>query len=223
MPFRFRKTVKLGKGLRLNLSKGGASLSTSRGGKTVSLGKHGVRGTTRIAKGVSYSKAGCVLPALVAILVVIVSCGGAATNPTQPASLATTAPPRTETPLTTTTPRPTTAPTLAPTPAPTAAPTVAPLPSHSVQLTVTSPVRRGSTARADATTTGSSSCTITVTYASGPSSAQGLTPKTANSSGAVSWSWTVGGNTTVGTWPVDVACTSPSGQRAAARATFVVQ
>jgi hypothetical protein len=61
-------------------------------------------------------------------------------------------------------------------------------------------------------------CSITVTYKSGPSSAQGLTQKTADSNGAVTWSWIVGGNTTAGSWPIDVRCGSSS-----ARATFDVQ
>lgn len=99
----------------------------------------------------------------------------------------------------------------------------APAAAHAVSLTVTSPVARGSTATARATTTASSSCTITVTYSSGPSSAQGLGPKAADGAGAVSWSWTVGATTTLGTWPVDVACTSPSGQSATTRAMFTVQ
>lgn len=99
----------------------------------------------------------------------------------------------------------------------------APAAAHAVALTVTSPVARGSTATARATTTASSSCTITVTYSSGASSAQGLGPKAADGAGAVSWSWTVGATTTLGAWPVDVACTSPAGQSATTRATFTVQ
>lgn len=60
-------------------------------------------------------------------------------------------------------------------------------------------------------------------YASGPSRAQGLDPKTADDAGGVTWSWTVGTNTTLGSWPVDVRCTSPGGQSASARQFFVVQ
>lgn len=135
----------------------------------------------------------------------------------------TTRPARTSAPTTAPPPPPTVARTLAPTPAPqTAAPTQPPAVPHSVQLSVTSPVRRGTAARADASTTGGASCTITVTYASGPSGAQGLTPKTAAANGAVSWSWTVGTNTTRGDWPVDVTCTAGS-QRASARQFFTVQ
>jgi micrococcal nuclease len=61
-------------------------------------------------------------------------------------------------------------------------------------------------------------CSIVVTYKSGASTAQGLSPKTSDAAGAVSWSWTIGGNTTLGTWPIDVSC---GGARA--HATFVVQ
>lgn len=48
MPFRFRKSIKIGKGVKLNLSKSG--LSTSLGGKSLSLnlGKRGTRLTTGI-------------------------------------------------------------------------------------------------------------------------------------------------------------------------------
>lgn len=113
---------------------------------------------------------------------------------------------------------------------PTASPTIAtasapmtPAPTHSVTLSVGSPVSRGRTATASAQTSAAASCTITVTYASGPSSAQGLAPKSADGSGTVSWSWTVGTQTTRGSWPVDVRCTSRDGQTASARQLIVVQ
>ncbi|WP_067934464.1 thermonuclease family protein [Alicyclobacillus kakegawensis] len=44
--------------------------------------------------------------------------------------------------------------------------------------------------------------TIEVDYKSGPSKAKGLGPKYANASGLISWTWTVGTNTTRGSWPV---------------------
>jgi len=72
---------------------------------------------------------------------------------------------------------------------------------------LTSPVYQGSNATARVSTTKGASCTITVTYKSGRSSAKGLTRKTASSSGAVSWTWKVGSNTTPGDWPVKVSCT----------------
>jgi hypothetical protein len=45
MGFRYRSSIRLGRGLRIDLSKGGASLSVSRRGATVNLGKRGIRGT----------------------------------------------------------------------------------------------------------------------------------------------------------------------------------
>jgi hypothetical protein len=48
-------------------------------------------------------------------------------------------------------------------------------------------------------------CNITVYYKSGPSEAQGLDPKDADSSGNVSWTWKVGTRTTPGTWRVITA------------------
>lgn len=117
------------------------------------------------------------------------------------------------------TPSPSPRPTVAQTPAPTAAPV-----GHSVVFTfVSSPVSPGRTATASVRTTAGSSCSIVVTYKSGPSTAQGLYPKTADGSGNVSWSWTVGTRTTPGSWPIDVTCTSPSGARASQRAHFEVR
>ncbi len=48
MPFRFRKIISLGKGMRLNLGKTGASFSLGGKGTTVNLGKRGVRTTLGI-------------------------------------------------------------------------------------------------------------------------------------------------------------------------------
>jgi hypothetical protein len=73
-------------------------------------------------------------------------------------------------------------------------------------LSVTSPVPRGGSATVAVQATASASCSITVTYKSGPSSAQGLNPKQAGADGRVSWTWTVGGNTTPGNWPIQVTC-----------------
>ena len=39
---------------------------------------------------------------------------------------------------------------------------------------------------------------------------QGLGPKTTDASGAVAWSWTVGTNTSPGSWPVTVTCGAKS-------------
>ena len=76
---------------------------------------------------------------------------------------------------------------------------------------VSSPVSRGQTATLLATATAGSSCSITVTYKSGPSKAKTLQPKTADSSGHVEWSWKIGSRTIAGTWPIVVKC-APGGE-----------
>ena len=45
MGFRYRSSIRLGKGPRINLGKSGASLSIGRRAATVNLGKRGVRTT----------------------------------------------------------------------------------------------------------------------------------------------------------------------------------
>jgi hypothetical protein len=72
-------------------------------------------------------------------------------------------------------------------------------------VSVTSPVSAGSQATLIAAVPTGTSCSIVVTYKSGPSSAAGLYPKR-SSSGRVSWTWTVGSRTTPGRWPIDVSC-----------------
>jgi hypothetical protein len=44
--------------------------------------------------------------------------------------------------------------------------------------------------------------TIEVDYSSGPSHSTGLEPKTSDSSGNISWTWTVGTRTKTGTYNV---------------------
>ena len=85
-----------------------------------------------------------------------------------------------------------------------------------------SPVGRGSQAALRATTAPGATCTITVVYKSGPSSAAGLASKTAGGSGAVGWTWTVGSRTTTGSWPVTVTC-AKDGASASASAALVVR
>ena len=98
-------------------------------------------------------------------------------------------------------------------------PTTPPPPPLAVRFTsVKSPVSRGGTASVSIATTAGASCSIVVTYKSGPSTAAGLTPRSADGQGAASWSWTVGANTTTGDWPIDVTCNG-----ARAHATFTVQ
>jgi hypothetical protein len=50
-------------------------------------------------------------------------------------------------------------------------------------------------------------CSIDVEYASGSSTAKGLGTKKANSKGAITWKWKVGGRTTPGEWPISIYCT----------------
>jgi competence protein ComEC len=60
------------------------------------------------------------------------------------------------------------------------------------------PTGQGGTATATVRTLPGANCSITVYYASGPSAAAGLLPKTADSVGSVSWSWRVGTRTSPG-------------------------
>jgi micrococcal nuclease len=69
---------------------------------------------------------------------------------------------------------------------------------------------QGNPATATVRTAPDAKCTIDVEYKSGPSHAAGLGPKTASSSGAVSWTWLVGTRTTPGAWPVTVTCSTGS-------------
>src|SRR5262249_3054921 len=96
-------------------------------------------------------------------------------------------------------------------------------PALTVQIvSVTSLVRRNSNATLVVQTAPGAQCAITVTYRSGPSTAAGLDPKTADGAGRVGWTWPVGGNTTPGSWPTEVRC-SAGGQTATGRTAFTVQ
>lgn len=77
-------------------------------------------------------------------------------------------------------------------------------------VSVTSPVRRNSHATLIAKVVTAHRCSITVHYKSGPSHAQGLDPKrpAPGGNGRVYWTWMVGGNTTLGRWPITVSCGS---------------
>lgn len=90
-------------------------------------------------------------------------------------------------------------------------------------LAVTSPRSRGETAIAKAKTVPSADCTITVTYSSNPSAADGLGPKAADGAGDVAWWWTIEPTAPLGSWPVEVTCGSVSGLRAVARAVITVR
>ena len=70
---------------------------------------------------------------------------------------------------------------------------------------VTSPARRNAEASVIARVVPTRRCTIAVLYKSGPSHAQGLSPQRPVH-GYVVWKWRVGGNTTLGRWPIQVNC-----------------
>jgi micrococcal nuclease len=79
-------------------------------------------------------------------------------------------------------------------------------------LSIVSPVPRNGTETVVAQVPPGTTASIEVDYASGPSHAAGLEDKTADSSGKVSWSWHVGGRTTLGSWPVIVSDNGASDQ-----------
>ena len=106
-------------------------------------------------------------------------------------------------PLSPTTPTPTPTPIPIPTATPRPTPKTAPAPLTLEILPVTS-VAPGGEATLRARTAPLAACTITVYYASGPSTAQALDPKPADAAGNVSWTWTVGTNTTPGGWRIVV-------------------
>jgi len=57
MGLRYRSSIRLAKGLRINLSRSGASLSVGRPGATLTLGQRGIRGTVGLpGTGIGYSK-----------------------------------------------------------------------------------------------------------------------------------------------------------------------
>ena len=108
-----------------------------------------------------------------------------------------------------------------PTPTATATPTPAlatPAPAPAVQTpTVTfinAPLsaRHGQATTLIVRTSPNTDCSIQVVYKSGPSTAQGLVPKTSDGAGNVSWTWIVGSRTTPGQWPIYVTCGSASDQ-----------
>ena len=57
MPFRFRKTLKIAPGVKINLSKSGISTSIGKAGATVNIGKKGIKTTEGIpGTGISFSQ-----------------------------------------------------------------------------------------------------------------------------------------------------------------------
>jgi predicted small secreted protein len=89
-------------------------------------------------------------------------------------------------------------------------------------VSVTSLVSPGAYATLEAKATPGAECTITVYYKSGPSEAQGLYPKQANSNGHVSWTWKVGTRTTPGRWKIVVTATY-EGKTVSQQTHFTVQ
>lgn len=77
--------------------------------------------------------------------------------------------------------------------------------SASVQ-SLTSPVAPGDNASVIIKTNPGSWCTITVVYDKTASTDSGLTGKTSDDFGSVSWTWTVDTTAPVGKWPVTVTC-----------------
>jgi hypothetical protein len=95
--------------------------------------------------------------------------------------------------------------------APTLAPVPQPVPATGVQLSSVAGGRPGGRASVVAQTTPGASCSISYRTPAGTSStAQGLTPKTADGNGMVSWSWEIGPSTRPGTGTVVVTCNGAS-------------
>lgn len=89
-------------------------------------------------------------------------------------------------------------------------------------VSVTSPVKQGAEATVAIRTLPKAECSIRVRYKSGYSTAAGLYAKTADASGMVAWTWTVGVRTTPGTWPIYVTA-EKNGETARLETTFVVE
>jgi len=88
-----------------------------------------------------------------------------------------------------------------------------PVPAEQVSvklISVTSPAARNSYATLKAKMVIGCTASIEVDYKSGPSKAQGLESKKADANGNVSWTWRVGGRTTLGFWPITVSCNGES-------------
>lgn len=79
-------------------------------------------------------------------------------------------------------------------------------------ISVTSPAARNSTATLKAKVKPGATASIVVHYKSGASKAAGLEPKKADSNGNVSWSWHVGGNTTLGNWRITISSGNSSAE-----------
>ena len=89
-------------------------------------------------------------------------------------------------------------------PTPSLAVTPEPLPVSVVDVSATVP--QNGNAAISVETVPDADCRIEVRYESGPSEAEGLSPVTADSAGRANWTWQVGQNTTLGTYPIVVEC-----------------
>jgi hypothetical protein len=86
--------------------------------------------------------------------------------------------------------------------------------SASVSM-ITSPVAPGSNSSVAIKTNAGAACKISVVYDKVETKDSGLTPKTADEFGTVSWAWTVGSSVPLGKWPVKVTCTNVKGDKSA--------
>jgi endonuclease YncB( thermonuclease family) len=92
-----------------------------------------------------------------------------------------------------------------------ASPAQQPAPAGVVTITkAPGSVARGAMAAVAVSAPPGVSCSITVRYKSGNSTAQGLEPKQTGADGSAAWTWKVGQNTSSGTWPVTVTCAGQS-------------
>jgi hypothetical protein len=82
-------------------------------------------------------------------------------------------------------------------------------------VSLPSPVSHGAYATLTVAVSPAATCSITVLYKSGPSSAADLYPKRGS---RISWTWRVGTRTTPGRWPIVVSC----GRAGSLRTSFLV-
>jgi micrococcal nuclease len=140
---------------------------------------------------------------LAAAVMGCVACGDAATPATtQKAASPSATAAATRTPPATASPKPT----------PTVSPPPAPVQTGVTFLNAPLTVARGQNATLQVKTAANTSCSISVVYKSGPSTAAGLGPATSDAAGNVAWTWKVGATTTPGAWPITVTCGSGSAQ-----------
>ena len=85
------------------------------------------------------------------------------------------------------------------------APPESKVPSYTLKLvSLTSPINAGKSAKIVMQGKAGVEYSITVYYKSGRSKAAGLSAKTADSKGIITWMWKVGANTSPGVWSIDI-------------------